>query len=436
MRFTAPILLTTAVLIVAGAASAESASAAPRFEPQAPPTNVSATGDVSSVTLSWAAPTTTGKEAPLEYTTRLTPDAGQPLFGLKFVRPTVHSVTYDHLTAGRTYTLSVSDAGRHGVSKPVSVTYTPQSTETLFAVDGTGTLVKTPVAGGATTSVAAGTISYAVDAAGDAFVLTSTTVEEITAAGVTTTLLTGTNGATALQLDSKNDVFLQEGATIVELPVGGTTTTTVLSSPARIQGWNVNPAGTVSALEANPGGSTLSIVSIPAGGPTTTRTVAAVNNANAFNGQFDSKGNLYFTAGYNGASGAQTAEYVPAGTTTVRSLGGGNFVQGVGLSDANYLLQSATWCNVPALNAGDCVPDLTVANISVTTNAGVTSTIPVTGLTVGRAKFTSGLATAVTSDTAGRIFVTETTGVVSYPSTGGAPTTVLSGIFSDVKLTS
>lgn len=419
----------------AKASAAAKAAALHRAIPAAP-TGVAATGTATSVTLSWSG---ARNSAPVtSYAVSLSPSKGQLFRGVHLKAATARSTTYSNLTAGTTYSLSIVAAGRWGRSKPTIVTYTPQAApapQMVFALDSSSDLVRVPATGGTPVTVVDGVSAYTVDALGTAYAATLDGVVEVAADGTTTTLVEGETDATALELDGDGNLFLLEGTDVIRVAASTHAVSTVASEPVAPLAFSVTAAGAVSLFEATRTAHT--VVTYPAGGGAATRTV--LNDSTYYSpisGTFDSEGNLFYTAIATGASGSVSFSRAAAGHSETTTLGGPYGRFGVGHSDDTYYLQSATWCTSYGLGTGTCVPDYTVASIKVTSDAGVTTSVPVTGLSLGLADTRPfGVGTSVTSDSDGRIFVGGATGITSYAKSGGAPTTLAEGSFTGVQVT-
>lgn len=452
-RLVLPTLVVAAALIALTATGAEAAPArhstdphrthavvvhpasSKRFAPGAP-TGVIATGTADSVTLRWSAPAaSSAARAVVAYSVSRTPSAGQRSGGHRLVGAHATSVTFSGLTAGTAYSLSIRADGLRGHSATVEVGYTPVAERSVFALDGSGALVRVPATGGAPVVVETGVTSYDVDPQGDAFAVTGVGVVEVSASGAVTRLVAGDTSATDLQLDSSGDVYLLEGTDIVRIDADTHTATTVASEPVAPVAFTVQPSGAFSLLEARLG--THSIVSYPAGGGAATTTVLTDSPYyGPISGAFDAKGNLYYAAIATGASGSIDYSRIAAGQTGSTPIGGSYGRYGIGLTDDEYFLQSATWCTSYGIGTGTCTPDYTVSSITVTSDTGVTTSVPVSGLSLSVADtrpFSAG--TSVTSDSDGTIYIGSAAGLVTYAETGGAPTTLAAGSFTNVKVT-
>jgi hypothetical protein len=404
-------------------------------------TGVTATGTSSSVTLAWTGAAAPSFDPVRAYVATIWPSARQRANGLVVVGSGTRHVSYSHLTAGTTYTLSLTTVSAHGHSRPVVVKYRAAdpapvpNPATLFALDGTGSLTAQPAAGGAATTLVSDVQAYTVDGDGDAFVVTSTGVVKVPYGEEPETLLDGATGATRILVDAKEDVFLLEDATVVEVVAGTTTAKQVITVPQAPDGFGVRPDGTVELLQTQNPGNYHDIITIVPGSPAKTTRIDDSVYAYPVTASFDAKGDLYYALVSTGGSGSVGYWSVPVGTTTPVALGSSYAVGGLGVDDRYSLLQSATWCTAYGLGSKTCTPDLTVASVSRTSDTGVTTTVPVTGLSLVAADESIPAAgTEVTSDTAGAIYVTQNGTITRYAATGGAGTVIATGSYSDVQL--
>lgn len=452
MRFALPpravavstVFVATAALVLVSAGGAEAATRHPAVPAQ--PTGVVATGTSQSVKLSW-------KGAPsaahvTSYAVLLSPSPSNVRSAVS-TRSWARSASFAHLTTGTTYTLRVVAVSRGGHSKPVTVHYkpkpaptkpvtppvtTPTVTPSVFALDSSGTLVRVPKSGGTPVALQTGVFEYAVDKAGDAVAVLNDSVVEIAADGTVSTLLAAETDATDVQLDAAGNAYLLEGTKVVRITAGTHAVSTVVTEKVAPVGFTVARSGGLSFLESTGGVHT--VVTYPAGGGTATTTQLTDSPYDSpISGTFDAKGDLYYSAIATGASGSVSFWRLAAGETTPTSVGGSYGRGGLGLDDDYAFLQSATWCTSYGLGTGSCVPDYTVASIKVTSDTGVTTTVPVTGLSLTVADTRPyGSGTSVVTDASGAIVVGGANGLVSYAATGGAPTALAAGSFTDVQL--
>jgi hypothetical protein len=320
------------------------------------------------------------------------------------------------------------------VQQAARAVHQPLAARSVFAVDSSNELVRLPSTGGTPVAVASHVSAYALDAAGDAYAVTSTRVVEVAASGVTRTLVSGATDATGIRVDARGDVYLLEGTEVVRISAGTRTAGVVADAAVAPIGFSVSARGTVSLFESS--GSVHRVVTYPVGGTTSTTSVVTDSPySGPVSALFDAKGAAYYRSISTGGSGALSYQRVAAGATTPTLLGGGYLTGGVGLNDDFYLMQSATSCTSYGLGTGTCVPDLSVAAILVTTDTGVTTRVPVSGLSLGTGdEHPYSVGSSVTSDASGTIYVASPAGISRYAAAGGAQTTLAAGAFTDVQL--
>ncbi|ROQ40807.1 transcriptional regulator [Frondihabitans sp. PhB188] len=307
---------------------------------------------------------------------------------------------------------------------------------TVFALDADGDLVRLPAVGDTATTVAADVTAYAVDATATSYAVTPAGLVRVSGTGATTSVLTSATAAasSAVALDAAGTVYISSGTRVFKVLAGTTKAIAVATLPVAPVGFGVAPNGTVRVLENVAGAH--QVVAYTTSGRTATRAIADSAYSTPVSGTFDAKGNLYYASISTGGSVSVSCARVAKGGTAPVSLGGGYVVGGVGLSGDFSLLQAAGWCTSYGLGSGTCTPDLAVAAVQSTDLAGTTTSIPVDSLALATddERFPAAT-TSVTTDTAGALYVGQTTGLVRYDAAGGAPTRLADGAFTEVQLT-
>lgn len=409
-----PTLLAAAAAFIAAVALTSTAPAEAAPAQPSPPSQVAVTGQDDSATVTWAAGSAVRRAHVTGYTIAISPAGKHRHHRFETVGPRTFSARFGHLAPATTYTFTVRAKSGRTLSTPVSVQYTrpttpPARTESLYAVDGSGNLVRRPVSGGAWTTIAPNGAGYAVDASGTAYVI-GTDHRSIIAypeTGGSTVVASGlSSGVSTLDADDAGDLFFTQDWTVVELPHGSSTIRTVGAGYATA----VGPTGVVAAQVKGP-----DLLVYPPAGTSYRIEAGPASYLSAFG--VDAAGNVYLNNRSTGASGYATDGVVPAGTSDYTALVTPDAAVALAHDGDLSALQTAAWCNRPAENDGSCVPDTRVPVLWQRTAAGAVTTKPISGLDIGSVR-------SAAADTAGDVFVAvadgPSAGLVRVPSTGGA----------------
>ena len=434
--YRAVVTAAAAVALVIGGVSP--AMAAPSSSVPGAPTSVKVTGAADSATVTWSAPKSGAKVT--GWRVAVTPAERQPDKGVDRLPPVARSDRFGALTPRTQYTFSVRAVGARGTGPAVAVRYTaPTSVRTvqsLFALDGTGAVVRYPTSGtGAPKTVAPNGTGYTADDVGDVFVPSAdrTSIVMYPADGsAARTIASGLHLSADLRSDVAGNLYWADSVSgaVTKLPVTGGTPVAII--PSHGTAWAVGRDGTVSAFTvAAPMTTTATVVSVAPNGTKTTRAVEQPGYSFPTGLLADGSGTLYFGFGSTGASGATRWEVLPAGTSTlVAGVPRGGF-EYAATNDKSFLLaQSEGWCAAPAdASPTGCQADKTVRHlfsraldgtIVDRTTSGVTS--EGRGMHVGAA------------DVAGDVFIDvasgATPGLWRLPAAGGVAQQLSTGQFT------
>ncbi|MFL6025605.1 MAG: hypothetical protein ACJ72K_01640 [Friedmanniella sp.] len=315
----------------------------------------------------------------------------------------------------------------------------------VFAVNtATRSIVRMPVDGGRATTVAPRRTAWAVNTAGDVYVVDrkAKRVTRTPADGSPVRRLgSGFTDPTDVQLDGKGRVYVVDGRRVVRMSPTGRRQRVVAQpvSPAVF----VRADGAVSTTTGDGQDSALTILTYPAGGGRPrTRTLTGQGEWGPFepsrgNLLGDGAGNLFLHWVSTGASGFAWWFRVPAGGSTPALLYTREASYAVAVDPANrfYLAQTARFCDSISVNEGSCVPDPTVAEILRFEPDGSDRGIAITPFSYDPAGAHS--AATLAADGTGHLFVAQSAGpsagLLKYEPTGGDPVLLASGTFTEPK---
>ncbi len=222
-----------AALVIGGVAPA---TAAPSSSAPGAPTAVRVTGAGDSATVTWGPPKSGAKVTGWKVT--ISPAQHQPDQGVDRLPAKARSDRFGDLTPKTTYRFSVRAIGAKKTGRTTLVRYTTPSvvdtTQSLFALDASGNVVRFAEDGSGTGKVvAAKGTGFAADDVGDVFTpsadLTSILFHPADGSA-TRTLATGLHLTPDLRSDVAGNLYWIDSATgaVQKLPVGSSTATTVL----------------------------------------------------------------------------------------------------------------------------------------------------------------------------------------------------------------
>jgi len=362
----------------------------------------------------------------------VSPNTNQPGRGVDRLPANARSDRFGWIRAGVTYAFSVRATTSRGTGPEVRVRYTaPRSTtvaQSLFALDGTGALVRYPTSGtGAPRTVTAAGTGYTADDVGNVYVPSADRTAILfhpARGGGARVLATGLHLTPDLRSDVAGNLYWVDSVSgaITRLGLKGGSVSTVL--PSSGSAWTVGRDGTVSAFTTTANGGT--VLSASPQGTVTTRTVAAANGTpiGYFVGLLaDGTGTLYVDYRAFGGSYYNGWWSLAAGSSTLQQVQTRLAYQYSATNDDSLVLgQSGQWC--PALSeespVNPCVVDHTVTHLWSRTATGVTKDVATSGVLVRSNGLWLGAA-----DRAGDLFVDAASGLWRIPA-GGGPAQALS----------
>lgn len=436
------VLLACIFLTVGVAGQATAAPTGRRTAPTAPTGLAVSPAAALSATVSWKTPGSSGSSKILGYT--ITSKAENKRYPTVAVAPAnSQSKVIKNLTAGISYTISVTAWNSAGRSPAATVKYTvPSATsQFLFTFDTTvKAIVKVPVTGGSPVTVAAGfgnnPVRFAVDKPGNAYILDTVakTVVKVPVSGPKTTLRSGLSAPTDLQLDGSGRVYVLDGSKVIRLAATGSPEKVIGQAPAGfpVVDMFVAANGTVNILSEQ--NFEVNLVTITATGQTSTRSVAAGHEGYYLGMIGDQIGNLYFNVASPGGSGYRGWNKLPAGSSTQVNATPtiSEYAATMGPNNQFFLFTSVKWCvgmsqYIPDENGEYCVPDYSVPEVLKTASDGTSTSVAIQGFTLESLG-------GVVVDTAGNIYVARSSGpsagILKYAPTGGAPVVLATGTFT------
>jgi hypothetical protein len=384
--FRAVLTAAAAVALVIGGAAP--ATAAPSSVPGAP-TSVRVTGAADSATVTWGLPKSGAKIASWRVT--VSPKQQQPDAGVDRLPASARFDRFGNLTASTTYTFSVRAVGSRGAGKAVSVRYTTpgsvQTVESLFALDGSGSVVRFPVSGtSAPTTIAKNAAGFTADDVGDVFVPSAdrrSLVMYPAGGGAARTVATGLHLTADLRSDVAGNLYWVDSVSgaITKLPVDGGAPVALVPSAGTY--WAVGRDGTVSAATFGTQGAATKVVSVSPSGKRTTRSIAE-NGYQYLSGLLaDGAGNLYLNYFSSGASGASGWSLLAKGSSTpVSAESRIGFTYGATNGRALLLAKSAGWCAAASEGSpAGCTADKTITTLVTRKADGTTTERTTSGVT-------------------------------------------------------
>lgn len=436
------VLLACIFLTVGVAGQATAAPTGRRTAPTAPTGLAVSPAAALAATVSWKTPGSSGSSKILGYT--ITSKAENKHYPTVAVAPAnSQSKVIKNLTAGISYTISVTAWNSAGRSPAATVKYTvPSATsQFLFTFDTTAkAIVKVPVTGGSPVTVAAGfgnnPVRFAVDKPGNAYILDTVakTVVKVPVSGPKTTLRSGLSTPTDVQLDGSGRVYVLDGSKVIRLAATGSPEKVIGQAPA---GFTANAMfvaanGTVTILVQQ--NFEVRVLTIPPTGTPVSRTIGAGKEGSYFGGIIgDQVGNLYLKIASGGGSGYVGWSRLPAGSSTLvdATTRLTEYAAAMGPANQFYLLQTVSWCAGVSEYMGTCTSDRSVPEVLKTSPDGTTTSVQIQGLTLGTLDVRDAV---VVVDAAGYIYVAQSTGpsagILKYAPTGGAPVVLATGTYT------
>lgn len=382
-----------AALVIGGVAPA---TAAPSSSAPGAPTAVRVTGAGDSATVTWGPPKSGAKVTGWKVT--ISPAQQQPGNGVDRLPAKARSDRFGDLTPKTTYRFSVRAIGAKKTGRTTLVRYTTPSvvdtTQSLFALDASGNVVRFAEDGSGTGKVvAANGTGFAADDVGDVFTpsadLTSILFHPADGSA-TRTLATGLHLTPDLRSDVAGNLYWIDSVTgaVQKLPVGSSTATTVLDLGGTASGsdqryWTVTPDGKVVVFGGPASKTYVKGTGIAPRSLTSTSGVGIGYPAGVL---ADSHGNVYLDIRSPGGAGSWAWYLLKPGATAPSVIEPRlAFEYGAANADGFSLLQSAEWCAAPAeypTSPTGCKVDRTIPD-KLVVGAGGTSTVPVSGLTAG-----------------------------------------------------
>ncbi|MDR6170557.1 hypothetical protein QE359_001586 [Curtobacterium sp. SORGH_AS776] len=432
--FRAVLTAAAAVALVIGGAAP--ATAAPSSVPGAP-TSVRVTGAADSATVTWGLPKSGAKVTSWRVT--VSPAQQQPDAGVDRLPASARSDRFGNLTASTAYTFSVRAVGTRGTGKAVSVRYTApgsvQTVQSLFALDGAGSVVRFPTSGtSAPTTIAPNAAGFTADDVGDVFVPSAdrTSIVMYPAGGAAArTVATGLHLTADLRSDVAGNLYWVDSVSgaITKLPVSGAAPTAII--PSAGSGWAVGRDGTVSAVTFGTQGAATKVVSVSPTGVRTTRSIPETGYRIFAAVIADGGGNLYVNYLSTGASGASGWVLLAKGSSELVSAESRiGFTYAATNGRALVSAKSAGWCAAPSEGSpGGCTADKTITSLSSRTADGTTTEQTTSGVTAeGRGVWIGA------ADEAGDLFFDvsagPTTGLWRLDAAGGVAQRLSAGQFS------
>ncbi|ROQ17427.1 MULTISPECIES: fibronectin type III domain-containing protein [unclassified Curtobacterium] len=433
-----------AALVIGGVAPATAAPSSPSSAPGAP-TSVRVSGAADSATVTWGAPKSGAKVT--GWTVAIAPVQQQPDAGVDRLPAKARSDRFGDLTPKTTYTFSVRAVSGKMTGRAVAVRYTApavvETTQSLFALDASGNVVRFAEDGSGTGKVvAANGTGFAADDVGDVFTPSAdhTSILFHPADGsAARTLATGLHLTPDLRSDVAGNLYWIDSVngSVQKLPVGSSTAATAVTFPAaqnsasRSQ-WAVGRDGTVSAYTSTATGGLVNTASPTA--TVTKRTVAfpAGQTYGYLSGLLaDGSGTLYVSFQSPGGSGYFGWYALPARATAFTVIEPRIAFEYAAVNSTDLtILQSAQWCAaISEGSPGGCHVDRTLTHQFVRNASGATTERTTSGITAnGRAPYVGA------TDAQGDVFVAidggATPGLWRVPASGGAAQQLSSAQYS------
>ncbi|WP_181421184.1 fibronectin type III domain-containing protein [Curtobacterium sp. MCSS17_011] len=417
------------------------------------PTAVRVTGDADSATLTWRGPKHGAKVT--GWKVAVAAVANRHDRQVDRLHPRARSDRFDELSPATTYRFSVRALGHRGTGRTITLRWTappapapePETTQSLFALDGNGDVVRFPTSGtDAPATVVTDGAGFTANADGDVF----TPSADHTAillhpadGGVTETIASGLHLTPDLRSDAEGNLYWVDSVTraVQKLSVrGGAAASVVAFAPPESSAtrtlWAVGRDGTVSTFSSTSRGGVVNTAS-PAG-TVTKRTVVAPNGSGLgyLNGLLaDGQGTLYVSFQAFGGSGYSGWYAIAAASTTITLFEPRTAFQYAAVNSTHLTqLQSAEWC--PSASEGSpkgCHVDQTLTHLVARDAAGTLSEHTMSGPTAnGRGAFVGA------ADEDGDVFVVidggPTPGLWRVGADGGAAEQLSSAQYSRLQV--
>ncbi|MBF4612993.1 fibronectin type III domain-containing protein [Curtobacterium sp. VKM Ac-1376] len=408
-------VVAAAALVFGGAApaTAHASSSVPGA-----PTSVRVTADSDGAILTWRSPKRGAKVA--GWKVSMAAVANRHDRQVDRLHARARSDRFDELTPAATYRFSVRAVGKRGTGRTITLRYTtppapaPETTQSLFALDGSGDVVRFSTAGtDEATTVATDGDGFTANGDGDVFtpsVDRTAIVLHPADGGAAETIATGLHLTADLRSDAEGNLYWLDSVSgaVQKLSVrGGAVATVVTFAPSESSAtrtlWAVGRDGTVSTYSStNRGGS---VYTASPAGTVTKRTVIAPNGSGLgyLNGLLaDGRGTLYVSYQAFGGSGYSGWYAIAAKSTTITLFEPRTAYQYAAVNSTHFSqLQSAEWC--PAASEGSpagCHVDQTLTHLVTRDAAGTLTEHTMSGATAnGRGAFVGA------ADEAGDVFV-------------------------------
>lgn len=424
-------------LVVAGVTPA---AAAPEHRAAVPgaPTAVRVSGAADGAVVTWGAPRSGARVTGWRVAVRPAPVGSTG--GVHRLPAGARSDRVDDLRADTVYRFTVRAVGDRGAGRPVTVRYrtpgTVATTQSLFALDESGAVLRFPTTGSGAGRVVvpSGGEGFTADQSGNVYVPSTdrTAIRVFPASGAAPrTLASGLRLTPDLRSDLAGDLYwvdtvsgavtglrAQGGVPVVVLPSAGTD-------------WAVGRDGTVSVFATtDPYAPTASVTSVAPDGTRSVRSVAQPGYAVSAALLADGSGTLYLDYRTTGASGASTWWALPAGSSTLVRAESRLAFDHAAVNDRSFVLaQSAEWCAAPAeARPGGCGVDKTLTHLLTRDASGATTERTTSGVVSPGRGVHIGAA-----DTEGDLFVAigsgPTPGLWRLPADGGAAQRLSDGWF-------
>ena len=397
--------------------------------------------------VSWTRPAATGSARVKEYQVRIKPAPGAHQPTPLVVPASRTRATFRHLESGTAYRVSVRAVSKAGRSPAATVRYVvPQRPRAwVFALDTDhASIVRVPVNGGTVQTVARSRTAWAVNAAGDVYVIdaASGTVTRTPADGsLPQQIGSGFTDLTDVQLDEAGRVYVVDGSRVVRMSSTGQDRE-VVAQPVSLSVF-VRADGAVSTTAGDGMDTPLQLVTYPSGGGRpAARTLAGQGGWGEYypgRGRLigDRAGNLFLAWISGGGSGFEWWFRVPAGAASLSATYTREAYYAVTVDprDRFYLAQTATFCDSISESEGTCTPDLTVDEILRYDRDGKRQRLPIAPFSYQRANGNS--ASTLVVDRRGRLFVAQpvgpSAGLLAYGPRGGAPRVLAHGAFTEAR---
>lgn len=396
------------------------------------PTAVRVTGDADSATLTWRGPKHGAKVA--GWKVAVAAVANRHDRQVDRLHPRARSDRFDELSPATTYRFSVRALGHRGTGRTITLRWTspsvpePETTQSLFALDGNGDVVRFADSGsGAETVVATDGEGFTANADGDVFTPsadgTSILLHPADGGGISS-IASGLHLTPDLRSDAEGNLYWVDSVSgaVQKLSVGTSTPKVVLDLGGKAVGsdqrfWTVTPDGKVVVL-----GGTVSQPYVKGTGIAPRTFTGPIGTVVGYPAGVlaDSHGNVYVDIRSTGGAGSWVWYQLKPGATQLTQIEPRYaFEYAAANADGFSLLQSAQFCPAPSeYRPGGCTIDRGIPD-KLVVGSGGTSTVPVTGLTAGSRGEHLGAASAD-----GDVFVSidsgPSVGLWKVPAAGGA----------------